>query len=330
MVEIRGTVQDGYGAIADEFGRNFAARGEVGAAVAVYRDGVLVVDLWAGLRDQKRRLPWLRETTVPVFSTTKGVAALVIASLRAAGLLEHDAPVAQYWPEFAQRGKGKVTVRQLLAHEAGLAALDVPLRAADLMDLDALAPMLAAQAPHWMPGTRHGYHSISLGFYQNELVRRIDPSGRTIGQILAQDFAPPLGLNLHIGLPDDVDLDTVAGLGRLRPDALVRQLPGAPRSLLFALANRGSLTSRSLRNPGLGPPEHYTRRAVLRPEIASSNGVSDARSLARLYSAAATGDPLLPINAAALAELAQPAPDAGVDLVLRTPTAFALGFSKPT
>lgn len=316
--------------MADEFRRNFARRGDVGAALAVFRDGRPVVDLWGGLRDSVRRLPWERDTLVPVFSTTKGVSALVMASLRSRGFLDWDEPVAHYWPEFGAHGKNAITVRQLLAHEAGLAVIDTRLRSAMLRDHDALAAILAAQRPAWEPGTRRGYHAISLGLYQNELARRVDPQRRTIGRILADDFAGPLGLSLYIGLPEDVPLDDVAVLGRLAPRAALQQLPGVPWPLARQLAYRRSPTVRSLTNPALARADRFTQRHVLTPELPSSNGVGTPRSIAALYGAAATAAPKLPIDAGTLAELAEPvtAP-ARTDVLLRAKRAYALGFSRP-
>jgi CubicO group peptidase (beta-lactamase class C family) len=329
-VPIGGDVDDGFGPVADAFRDNFARRGDVGAALAVYRDGRPVVDLWGGMRDSARHLRWGRDTVVPVFSTTKGIAALVIASLHSRGLLDWDQRIAHYWPEFATQGKESITVRQLLAHEAGLAVLDVPLRTRELHDLDAVAEILAAQRPAWEPGTRRGYHAISLGLYQNEIARRVDPAHRTIGRILAEDFAGPLDLDLYIGLPADVDIERVAVLGRLAPLDALRQLPGVPWALARQVVDRRTPTSRSLANPMMGRPERFSRRAVLAPEVPSSNGVGTPRSIAALYGAAATGAPGLPISASTLAELAEPVRDrARTDVLLRARRAYALGFSRP-
>ena len=323
-------MDEGFGPVFAQFKRNFEARGEVGAALAVYRDGRPVVDLWGGLRDARNGLPWKRDTLVPVFSTTKGIAALVTASVRSRGALDYEARVADYWPEFAAHGKAEITVRQLLAHEAGLAVLDTPVGVRELLDLDALAVTLAEQRPAWLPGSRHGYHSITLGLYLNELVRRTDPDRRSIGQILGEDFAKPLGLSFFIGLPEDVDMGRVAVLGRLARGDALRQLPGVPWGLALQVANPRSITARSLRNPTLGAPERFSRRSVLAPEVASSNGVGDARSIASLYCAAATGAPALPIDGETLAEVAAPVdPFARTDLVLRVRRSFSLGFTKP-
>lgn len=178
---IGGDVDEGYGKVADAFRANFADGQEVGAAVAVYRDGVKVVDLWGGYRNGVTKTPWQRDTIVNLFSTTKGIAALTIAHAVSRQLLSYDARVSQYWPEFAQQGKGAVTVRQLLAHQAGLSALKPNPVLADIVDPARLAPILAAQKPAWPPGTRHGYHAITLGWYESELVRRTDPAARTLG-----------------------------------------------------------------------------------------------------------------------------------------------------
>ena len=207
---IHGDVEAGYGKVADAFRANFRDGAEVGAAVAVYRDGVKVVDLWGGYRNGLTKDPWQPDTMVNMFSTTKGVAALVVATAVSRGLISYDAKVADYWPEFAQAGKGDVTVRQLLGHQAGLCALKPKPTLADVADPARLAPILAAQTPAWRPGSRHGYHAITLGWYKSELIRRTDPAGRTLGGYMADEIARPLGLDLHIGLPDSVDRERVA------------------------------------------------------------------------------------------------------------------------
>ena len=252
---IGGDVDDTFAPVLEAFRRNFSDRGEVGAAVTVVVAGRPVVDLWGGQRDTAQGLPWKRDTIVPVFSTSKGVSALVMASLVSRGVLDYDATVASYWPEFADHGKHDITVRQLFAHEAGVAVLDTPVRTAELAELDALAVLLARQKPLWRPGTKHGYHAITLGLYQNELARRVDPEHRTIGAILAADLAKPLGLRTYIGLPETIEMTRVAVLGRLDRVSALKQLPGVPWMLAAALANPRSATTRSLANPRMGAPE---------------------------------------------------------------------------
>ena len=172
-----GDVDEGYGKVADAFRRNLSSGQEVGAAFAVYRDGRKVVDLWGGFRNGITQAPWEQDTLVTVFSTTKGVASLAVAVAVSRGLLSYDAKVADYWPEFAQAGKDAITVRQLLAHQAGLSALKPPLTLNDLAEPTRMSAKLAAQAPAWTTGTRHGYHGITLGWYEGELIRRADPAG---------------------------------------------------------------------------------------------------------------------------------------------------------
>ena len=231
---IGGDVDEGYGKVADAFRRNLDSGKEVGAAVAVYRDGRKVVDLWGGYRNGTTRAPWERDTIVTVFSTTKGVAALTVAVAASRGLIDYDAKVADYWPEFAQAGKGAVTVRQLLGHQAGLPVIKPPLTLADIADPEKLSKRIAAQIPLWPPGTRHGYHAVTLGWYESELIRHADPQGRTLGRYFAEEIAAPLDLDFYIGLPASVDRNRVAllhpfamrdallGLNTCRPESRLR------------------------------------------------------------------------------------------------------------
>ena len=182
----------GFEEVRAEFERNFAERGEIGAAVAAYWRGEKVVDLWGGRRAPDGDAPWNEDTMVVVNSTTKGLAAMTVAVANARGWLDYDAPVARYWPEFAQNGKGEITVRQLLGHEAGLVSLDEILRVDKLSDLDDMARLLARQKPAWPPGTRHGYHAMTIGLYMQELIRRVDPAHRTLGRFFHEEIARPL------------------------------------------------------------------------------------------------------------------------------------------
>ena len=163
---ISGDVDTGFEAVADEFDRNFSDRDELGAACSVYLRGNKVVDLWGGIRDHRTGEPWERDTMVCVFSATKGMSGLTLALAHSRGLLDYEEPVATYWPEFAQHGKAKTTVRQLLSHQAGLFALDAPVDRNTIADLDRLAVILAAQKPEWEPGRRQAYAMIALGFYE--------------------------------------------------------------------------------------------------------------------------------------------------------------------
>lgn len=341
-IQVHGDAEAGFGAVVDAFRANFEDHHEVGAALAVYRDGRPLVDVWAGTRDTGRGLPWQRDTMVPVFSTTKGVTALVLAAAVSQGVLGYDTAVAHYWPEFAAEGKGAVTVRQLIDHQAGLAAIDTRLGTRHLADLDALAPVLARQKPNWPPGTRHGYHPITLGLFQNELLRRADPRGRTVGQFLAQEVAGPLGLDFFIGLPEEVDLDRVAVLEASSKAVVARNLADVPWRLVsdFAAARvlrRRSLAVDALVNPNIGSPARATRRSFLGVELPSSNGVGTAWAVAKVYSLAVSAEPAGSGQPSVFApevtaQLALPAPRAvpDEDLVLHRKCRYHLGFRKPS
>ena len=329
-IAVGGGVDEGYGRVADEFRRNFAERGELGAAVAVERGGRMVVDLWGGHRDRRRTLPWTADTLVPVFSATKGMSALALAVAHSRGLFDLDKRVATYWPEFAQHGKDAVTVRELLAHRAGLPVIDVPLGLADIADVDRLSRILAAQSPRWRPGTAQGYHAQTLGWYESQLLRRVDPAGRTIGPFFADEVAAPLQLDFYIGLPDDVADDRLAtfvGSGRIGAAVHARQMP---RGLLLAMLNPRSVTAKAFSNPKVlaMKPANVNRRDVLRLEFPSMNGVGDARAIAKAYGAAGMGGARLGLSRDTIGELERPTQPI-FDEVFRLESAFAFGLMKP-
>jgi CubicO group peptidase (beta-lactamase class C family) len=332
-VVVHGAVDEGFGGVMDAFRANFATRGEVGAACAVYRDNRPVVDVWGGHRDAARTAEWQRDTLVPVFSTTKGMASIALAVAHSRGLFGLDDRVAAHWPEFAQRGKDEITVRQLVTHQAGLAVIDVPITLEMLGDPDALGDVLAAQAPKWAPGDRHGYHGQSLGWYESQLLRRCDPAGRTIGRYFADNVAAPLDIEFHIGLPDDVSDERLATFLGGRLAGAILHLHEMPARLVLALVNPRGLTGRVFRNPKvLRKASDINRREILRIELPSVNGTGTARAIARAYGAVASGGAELGIGPDTLRELeAVPRPPrAGtMDKILLTDTAYALGFMKP-
>ncbi|WP_433522123.1 serine hydrolase domain-containing protein [Nocardia pseudovaccinii] len=327
---IHGDVAAGFGPVADAFRRNFARHGEIGAAVAVYAGDRPVVDLWAGHRDRRRTLPWERDTIVPVFSSTKGMAAFVVATMVSKGLLDYEEPVAKYWPEFAAQGKGTVTVRQLIDHQAGLSGLDTVVRLRQIADLDGLATILAAQRPAWRPGTRHGYHAITLGLYQGELVRRADPEHRTLGRIFAEEIAKPLDLDFFIGLPAEQSMERIATLAATEGVDILRYERDIPVRIGAEIFAKRGLSHAALTNPRIGAPVRASRRELLELEMPGSNGVGNARSLAKTYGAAAGRTGALPIEDAVLDRLAATAADdvPADDLVLHTKSRYHLGFRK--
>ncbi|MFI6364073.1 serine hydrolase domain-containing protein [Nocardia sp. NPDC050630] len=327
---IHGDVAAGFGPVADAFRRNFVQHGEIGAAVAVYAGDRPVVDLWAGHRDRRRTLPWERDTIVPVFSSTKGMAAFVVATMVSKGLLDYEVPVAKYWPEFAAQGKGAVTVRQLIDHQAGLSGLDTVVRLRQIADLDGLATILAAQRPAWRPGTRHGYHAITLGLYQGELVRRADPQHRTLGQIFAEEIAKPLDSDFFIGLPAEQSMDRIATLAATEGMDILRYERDIPMRIGAEIFAKRGLSHAALTNPRIGAPARASRRELLELEMPGSNGVGNARSLAKTYGAAAGRTGALPIDDTVLDRLAATAADdvPADDLVLHTKSRYHLGFRK--
>ena len=321
---VDGFVVPGFEEVRAEFERNFVERGEIGAAVAAYWRGEKVVDLWGGRRTPEGDDPWKRDTMVPVMSTTKGLAAMTLAVANARGLLDYDAPIARYWPEFAQNGKGGITVRQLLAHEAGLVLLDEPLTIEKLRDLDYLARMLTRQKPAWPPGTRRGYHTMSLGLYLQELMRRVDPAHRTFGRFFHDEIAVPLGLEFHIGLPPEIPDERVARLKPLSRWRAILALRNTPPLMITRLLRPGSLLRRSM----LFNPDMNDRR-TLEVEMPAGNGVGTARSIARAYSALAEGGAEIGITPETFASVTAPPVDRGEDVVVGTPSYFSLGFLRP-
>jgi CubicO group peptidase (beta-lactamase class C family) len=329
QLHVEGSVGTGFEPVRKAFVENFARRGELGGACCVYQDGEKVVDLWGGVRDRGSGEPWREDTMVVVHSATKGLSAMVMALAHSRGWLDYDERVSAYWPEFAQSGKGRITVRQLLAHQAGLFAFDEPVDGQVVADLDRLAGVMARQRPAWEPGERQAYHAITLGFYQGELIRRVDPLRRSLGRVFAEEIARPLGLEFYIGLPESVP---DARLAPLEPPPLWKRLTGLPPSIVRASMNRRSVLYRSLiTNPGT---QFYLdpRRVVVRNlEVPSGGGVGTARAIARAYGVFATGGRELGLRPETIEALMAPAipPRRGFfDECLRAPVQFSLGFMK--
>jgi len=330
---VEGHVAPGFESVRDEFERNFHERRELGAAVAAYHRGEKVVDLWGGHRDRDGTKPWEEDTMVLVFSTSKGLAATAVALAHSRGLIDYDERVAAYWPQFAQNGKEKVTVRQLLGHEAGLCAIDERLSSRNLGDTAEVDRILAAQTPAWRPGTRHGYHALSIGWYESALISRVDPDGRRLGRFFAEEIAEPLGLEFYFGLPSDMRRDRVARIKAPDPVTLAREFRNVPPQMARAFFNRQSLTSKVFGNPRLRSAATLDSSRYRALEIPAGGGIGQVRSIARAYSDLATGGREIGIGQATLDELTAPAtePSGGaMDLVLHVPTMFSLGYAKPS
>jgi CubicO group peptidase (beta-lactamase class C family) len=328
---ISGTVEDGFEPVRQAFVENFECRGELGAACCAYQDGVKVVDLWGGVRDRRSGTPWRADTMTLVHSTTKGLAAMVLALLHSRGLLDYDELVATYWPEFAQAGKEEITVRQLLAHQAGLFAFDEKVDVSVVADLDRLAEVMARQRPAWPPGERQAYHAITLGFYEGELVRRIDPGHRSLGRVFHEDIAAPLELDFHIRVPAELPRERIAPL---EPPSAWARLTSFPLRMTLAAMNPRSVLHRSLvANPGTDfyvDPDDVVLREV---EVPSGGGVGSARAIGRAYGVFAYGGVdlgLRPETIAALVAPAIPSRHGFHDECFGGPAKFSLGFMRPS
>jgi CubicO group peptidase (beta-lactamase class C family) len=327
MPSVHGDVRPGFENVRDAFTENFTRRRELGSACCAYYQGDKVVDLWGGIRNHATGEPWERDTMVIVYSATKGLAAMTLAISHSRGWLDYDERVCTYWPEFAQQGKKQVTVRQLLGHQAGLYALDVSVDRAVVADLDRLAFILARQTPAWVPGTRQGYHAITLGYYEGELLRRIDPQHRSLGQFFQDEIATPLGLDVYIRLPEDIPSARFATITRPRP---IDMMLGFPLRFTLAAINRRSRIVRALRGSEL--PHDAQRIYARNLEIPSGGGVGTARAIARAYSAFATGGRELGLRQDTLDRLAAPAipPTRGFrDECMHADVHYSLGFMKP-
>jgi CubicO group peptidase (beta-lactamase class C family) len=306
--------------VREAFAENFTRHGEVGAAVAVTVDGKLVVDLWGGYADAARTRPWTRDTIVNVASATKGVTAICAHRLADRGLLDLDAPVVTYWPEFAQAGKSAIPVHLLLSHRAGLPAIDAPLPAEAIYDWDVMTSALAAQAPWWEPGAQHGYHAFTFGWLVGELVRRI--TGKSPGRYWREEVAERLGIDCHIGL---------AAADDARVAEFIPIPPGEPDLEAELLKTAGPMVLKALNNPPHTVADMNTR-AWRRAEIPAGNAHTTARALARVYGALACGGAVDGVRVLSPESIkrARTEQASGPDAVLfGWPTRFGLGFSLP-
>ena len=326
-IQIEGHVSAGFEAVRDVFAGNFSRRNEGGGACCVYYRGEKVVDLWGGVRNQAIGEPWQEDTMVMVYSTTKGLAAMTLALAHSRGWLDYDERVCTYWPEFAQNGKETITVRQLLAHQAGLFAFDEQGDRSLVADLDRLAVVLARQKPAWEPGTRQAYHAITLGYYESELLRRIDPQRRSLGQFFQDEIAAPLGLDFYIRLPESIPDSRLAVLAR---PGLFAMLRGFGIRFFFTAFNRRSNIARALEGSMFPHDEQHIYARNF--EMPSGGGVGTARAIARAYSVFATGGKELQLRPETLHLLAAPAvpPARGFydECMLTDGVHFSLGFMK--
>ncbi|WP_145876826.1 serine hydrolase domain-containing protein [Streptomyces sp. BK340] len=322
-MDVNGTVADGFEPVREAFAANFALLGERGAAVAVYRDGRKVVDLWGGTRDVDGTAPWEHGTAQIVRSATKGVAAAALLLLHQRGELDLDAPVGTYWPEYKAAGKERTLVRHLLAHRAGVPVLDRPLTPEEAADPDLGAAAVAAQAPVWEPGTDHGYHAQTYSWLTGELVRRI--TGRPVGTWVADELAAPAGADLWLGLPE-AERARVGRVGPVEAPLTSGALKTRPkRSVSEAYADPDSLTRRAF--AAITPLPDENAPAYRAAALPASNGIATANGLARFYgSLIGEVDGGTRLFTPGTVELARAEQSAGPDRILVVGTRFGLGY----
>ena len=331
MTEISGDVAPGYEPVREAFRANFDQHGDVGAAFSLYVRGEKVVDLWGGIADTTTGRPWAEDTLQLVYSTTKGATAIVAHLLAQSGRFDLDAPVAEYWPEFAAEGKGSIPVRWLLSHRAGLPTVEAHLTPEDVLQWQPIVDALAAQRPYWEPGTAHGYHALTYGWLVGEVVQRA--IGRSVGACFAEEVAAPLDLDFFIGLPEAeehrVSRLELAAIGGIPAELDVESLPENVRQLILAATDPEGILQRALtvtRPTALD----FNSRAVHAAEIPAANGITTARSLARMY-AATVGevDGVRLLEEATVADATAERSN-GPDKVLMVPTRFGSGFFIPS
>jgi CubicO group peptidase (beta-lactamase class C family) len=321
---VMGECRSDFAGVLEEFERNFRDRGEVGASVCVKVDGATVVDLWGGLARRDPEQPWERDTLGVVWSCTKGAVALCVHLLVSRGVLDLDAPVAHYWPEFGQAGKEEITLRLVLSHQAGLPALRAPLPPGSLYDWETITNALAAEAPFWTPGTRQGYHGATFGHLLGEVVRRA--AGTDLGTFFRTEVAGPLGLDFHLGLPEKDE-------GRVAPTLRADPVPRGEtpwRFLTRMNEDPNSVQALMMRNAGRRPGDQDSREAHA-AVLPSQGGITHARGLAGMYEPLALGGAVRGVrllDADTLAALQAVSSASAVDAVLLVGLRFGLGFMK--
>ena len=322
-VELQGQCDARFKRVREIFEASFASGDELGAGLCVYLDGRLVIDLWGGFADPEKTRPWRRDTLVNVYSTTKGITALCAHQLVERGELDLDAPVARYWPEFAQNGKAEIPVRMLLSHRAGLPAIARPLQPTDIFDWTTMTTALAEQKPWWVPGTKHGYHAITYGWLVGELVRRV--SGMSIGRYVREHVAAPLSAEFWIGLPEELDARTAH-----LTQGPIHASEGQPNLLEIIQKDPEGMLAKTFANPllfAISPNSREWRAA----ELAAANGHTTAHALARIYGALAHGGELegTRLLGRPAIERARTQQSYGRDEVLPLTSRFGLGFMMP-
>ena len=309
---VQGFTHDKYAAVRDVFEGNLASGGDVGASFCATVDGETVVDLWGGFADEARTRPWVKDTIINVYSTTKTMTALTALLIADRGELDFDAPVAKYWPEFAANGKAGVKVSHLMSHSAGLSGWKEKINKDDLYDWEKVTSLLAAQAPYWEPGTAPGYHAMTQGYLVGEVIRRI--TGKTVGTVFREEIAGPLGADFHIGLPASED-------GR------VAELIPPPPGTAIGDGEQNELVANMSHNPEIDVSVTRTR-AWRGAEIPAAGGTGNARSVAEIHAILANGGVAKGkrFMSEAGCRKALELQIEGTDLIMGVPARFGMGF----
>jgi CubicO group peptidase (beta-lactamase class C family) len=315
-VMISGFVDDRFAHVRDTFEANLASGADIGASFSATLEGETVVDLWGGWADEAKTRPWEKDTLVNVYSTTKTMTALTALVLADRGLIDFDAPVAKYWPEFAANGKAGVKVSHLMSHSAGLSGWAEPITVEDIYDWDKATALLAAQAPYWEPGTASGYHALTQGYLVGEVVRRV--TGRSLGTVFREEIAEPLGADFHIGLAAS-------------NDARVADLIPPPPGAAIGDGEQNPLVRNMSSNPAINPLDTRTR-AWRAAEIPAAGGHGNARSIAAIHAVLANGGVAngKRILSEAGCRKALEQQIEGTDLIFNAPARFGLGFGLPS
>jgi CubicO group peptidase (beta-lactamase class C family) len=311
--DVHGECDDKFASVREAFEASLASGADIGASFCATVEGETVIDIWGGYKDREKTAAWEEDTIVNVYSSTKTMASLVMLMLADRGEIDFYEKVSKYWPEFAQNGKESVEVRHIMSHSAGLSGLDEPVTEAQLYDRDYIASLLAAQAPWWTPGSQSGYHALTQGQLQGEIVQRV--TGKTLGQFFADEVAGPMEADFFIGVPPEKDGQVIT----IIPD------PGASAAL--SAGQEGSIAARTFASPAVDAT-WAGHEAWRRAEIPAANGHGNARSIAEIHTILANGGAARGkryLSEAGVKTIFDVQTE-GDDLVLQTPVTFGMGF----
>lgn len=314
MAQIHGHYDPKFEDLRNLFQQNLDSKADVGASMTVSIDGKDVVDIWGGYTDEESTRPWESDTIVGVWSSTKGVTSLALLMLIDRGLVDANAKVAQYWPEFAANGKQDVEIRHLLSHNSGLSAWEDKLTMDEVCDQDVAAAKLAAQAPLWEPGTASGYHALTFGVLITEVLRRV--TGKSLKQFVAEEIAAPLKADFQIGLLDK-DIPRASNVIPHKDTPPAQEAPEA-----------GSIKFKTLTNPGLNA-NMLNSETIRNADLGSINGHTNARAMNRIFSILSLGGEVNGVRLLSqkTIDLVFQEQSDGADVAMGVPVTFGVGYA---